>query len=119
MAAFLQGHKKTELGVVHPAGRIVDVGHRSGQAGLDRQPSARLEHAIGFSKQTRLVGDVHEHPLPPHHIEGRLLERQVQRAPVLEGNPISEADVGRQHDGGPTEFFGEVESGDPAANYRL
>ena len=95
--------------------RIIDTWHRAGQAGLERQPAARSEHAIGFGKDTRLIGDVHQHALRPYHIEGRLLEWEVQRAPVLEGNPLLEADAGRQHDGGRTEFLGEVKSGNPAA----
>jgi len=48
-----------------------------------------------LGKETRLVLDVPQHILGPYHLEGRIVERHVQGAPVPKGDPVLQANAGR------------------------
>ena len=50
-----------------------------------------------LGKKARLVLDVHEHILRPHHIKGGLRKGQVQGIALPEGHPVVQPGPGREH----------------------
>ena len=75
----------------------------------DEQPPG-LQHACESGVEAALVLDVHLHLDGPHHVELRVLERQLQRVADLEAGTVGQPGQARQLVGYHAEFRREIDA---------
>src|SRR5262249_56341018 len=82
---------------------------------LEREASARREHATHLAIEAVAVGNIHGRILRPYEIEARVGKRQVERVTLTVGHLVGKPGALREHPSERDEFLGEIEAGHSAA----